>query len=118
MPFALNRKDNDDPSDRGMGGDTANGHESSDCPQSQATDGDTEMAALSSGTVGSNNLAAAVQALLLGRAVTPLNHKPRSFCADGTVNVAAVRPGMVCSQTRQRRVVAALSGRGLLAVRR
>ena len=83
MPFVWSRKDKDDGSDKGMGGDAGEGRDPSGCPPAQGVDGDTEMTnAPSSGAAGNNSLMSEVQSLLRGRAVTPINPKPRTFRTD------------------------------------
>ena len=79
MPMIWTRSDADDLSDKGLGGDSSFGQDSGDIPPSQV-DGDTEMTiAPGCGAVGGTSLAAVVQTLLIGRAVTPINPRSRTL---------------------------------------
>ena len=78
VPFAWDRKDKDDSSDRGVGGDAAGGQESGNCPPTQTSDGDTVMtAAHNAGAGGRSCLMDSVQALLSGWAVLHLSPRPQ-----------------------------------------
>ena len=80
VPLIWSRTDSDDPSDKGLGGDPGSGQDSANAPPAREGDGDIEMTIASgSGVVGGNSLAAAVQSLLIGRAVTPINPRPRTL---------------------------------------
>ena len=85
VPFVWSSSDSDDPSDKGKGGEPGFGQDPGNARPAREGDGDTEMTiAPGSGAVGGNSLAAEVQSLLIGRAVTPINPRPRRSPSPST----------------------------------